>query len=74
MGGMFMTDDVKELLQLQLSILKTHMKENGVLFGILVNKQDVNNSQICFVDKKKYVASGQVDGIKISLAELNEGL
>jgi hypothetical protein len=50
------------------------MKENGVLFGILVNKQDVNNSQICFVDKKKYVTSGQVDGIKISLAELNEGL
>jgi hypothetical protein len=69
-----MTDDVKEMLELQLSLLKKHMKENGLIFGIGVNKTDVNNSKLYFLDKEALLNRGVKEGISIKLTDLNEGL
>lgn len=65
-----MSDDTKQLLQFQLSVLKETMKENGVIFGFLIDKSDVNNSKLCFIDKKEQLISG----FCVSLTELNREL
>ena len=62
-----MTDDAKQLIQLQLYMLKQTMKENGVIFGFMVDKSDVDNSKLCFIDKKEQLISG----FCVSLTELN---
>lgn len=69
-----MTEETKQFIQLHLEMLKTAMKTDGVIFGILADKKDMNNSKLCFIDKKEYLASGKVSGITASLTELNSGL
>ena len=68
-----MTANQKETVQLHLSILKEAMKQEGLIFGIAVDKKDVNNSRLCFIDKEQYF-KGKHDGISISLMDLNRGL
>lgn len=69
-----MTDKTKELLQIQLSMLKQTMKENGVMFAFAINKAYVDNSKLCFMGKEQYLANGKNDGFSASLTELNNGL
>lgn len=69
-----MTDETKELLQIQLSMLKQTMKDKGVIFAFAVDKTDVNNSSLYFMDKEQYLANGKKDGFGVSLTELNKGL
>ena len=68
-----MTVEQKQLIQMQVSVLKQTMKKEGVVFGIVVNKEDVDKSAICFLDKKA-LANGDKVGLVIGLEELNGGL
>lgn len=68
-----MTDDTKQYIQLHLSMLKEAMKQEGLIFGIAVDKNDVNNSRLCFIDKEQYF-KGKHDGISVSLTDLNRDL
>lgn len=69
-----MTDDTKNLLQFQLSILQQTMQEAGVILGLAVDKSDVNNSKILFMDKKLYINTHKMDGFSISLTDFNRNL
>lgn len=68
-----MTKDTKQYIQLHLDFLKTAMKHEGLIFGIMVDKKNANNSRLCFIDKEQYF-KGKKDGITISLEELNRDL
>lgn len=68
-----MTEDTKQYIQLHLTMLKEAMKQENLIFGIAVDKKDVNNSRLCFIDKEQYF-KGKKDGITISLEELNRDL
>lgn len=69
-----MTEETKQLIQLQLSVLKQTMKENGVMFAFAVDKEDVDGSHLMFLDRKEYFANGKKDGFSVSLTELNREL
>lgn len=69
-----MTDETKQLLQIQLSMLKQTMKDNGVIFAFAIDKTDIDKSSLCFMDKEQYLANGENDGFSVSLTELNKGL
>lgn len=69
-----MTADTKQYIQLHLSILKETMRQEGVIFGIAVDKNEPNNSRLCFIDKEQYLTRSKHDGIMVSLQDLNNGL
>ena len=69
-----MTDETKELLKFQLSMLKQTMKDNGIMFAFAIDKADVDNSSLYFMDKEQYFSGGQKDGFSVRLTELNKGL
>lgn len=69
-----MTDETKQLLQIQLSILKQTMKDNGVILGLAVDEKDVDKSKICFVDKDLYLSELRTSGISVSLTDFNKDL
>ena len=69
-----MTEETKQLIGLQLSVLKQTMKEDGVIFGFAVDKSDVNKSRLCFMDKEQYLKNGKNNGFSVSLTELNRDL
>lgn len=68
-----MTADQKETVQLHLSMLKEATKKEGLIFGVAVDKNEPDNSLLCFIHKEQYF-KGKHDGISVSLAELNNGL
>ena len=69
-----MTDETKGLLEIQLSMLKQTMKDNGVILALAVDNKDVNNSKICFIDKEQYLSERKTSGISVSLTDFNEDL
>lgn len=69
-----MTDEIKQLLQIQLSMLKQTMKDNGVILALAVDHSDVNSSKICFVDKEQYFSERKTSGISVSLTDFNKNL
>lgn len=69
-----MTDDTKQSLEIVLSLLKQEMKENGVILGLAVDKKDIDNSKVVFLDKEKYLSAKRMDGISFSLKDFNEDL
>lgn len=48
-----MTDDTKELIQFQLSMLRQTMKNEGVIFALAVDKQDFDKSRLFFMDNQQ---------------------
>lgn len=66
-----MKQDVKEEVEVVLSLLKTTMSRNNLVFGIMVDKTDPNKSQIVFLDKDS-LRQGRQDGITVSLDEMNK--
>lgn len=50
-----MTDDTKQYIQLHLLILKEALKKEELIFGIAVDKKNLDNSRLCFIDKKKFL-------------------
>ena len=69
-----MSEETKEYIKLHVEILKESMKKEGLLFAILVDKKDFDNSSICIVDKESLISKGKTEGIKFRLDELNKGL
>ena len=69
-----MTDETRDLLQIQLSVLKETMKQAEVILGLAVDKSDVNNSKIVFMDKDKYIATHKMGGFSVSLTDFNKDL
>ena len=69
-----MTDEARDLLHIQLEVLKTTMAQAGVILGLAVDKSDVNNSKIVFMDKDKYIATHKMDGFSVSLTDFNKEL
>ena len=69
-----MTDETRDLLHIQLSVLKETMAQAGVILGLAVDKSDVNNSKIVFMDKDKYIATHKMDGFSVSLTDFNKKL
>ena len=69
-----MTEETRELLHIQLEVLKTTMAQAGVILGLAVDKSDVNNSKIVFMDKEKYIATHKMDGFSVSLTDFNKDL
>lgn len=69
-----MTDETKNQLRIQLSMLKQTMKDNGVILALAVDHSDVNSSKICFIDKEQYLSERKTSGISVSLADFNKEL
>ena len=69
-----MTDETRDLLHIQLEVLKTTMAQERVILGLAVDKSDVNNSKIAFMDKDKYIATHKMDGFSVSLTDFNKDL
>ena len=69
-----MTDETKQQIQLQLTVLKQTMKDRGVILAIGANKSNLDKSIICFIDKDKYLTEGKLNGISVSLADFNDEL
>ena len=69
-----MTDETRDLLHIQLEVLKTTMKQAGVILGLAVDKSDVNNSKIVFMDKDNYIETHKMDGFSVSLTDFNKDL
>lgn len=69
--GVNMKQDVKEEVEVVLSLLKTTMSRNNLVFVIMVDKKDGNKSQIAFLDKDSLM-QGRQDGILVSLDEMNK--
>ena len=69
-----MTDETRELLNIQLSVLKETMKHAGVILGLAIDKSDMENSKIVFMDKDKYIATHKMDGFSVSLTDFNKEL
>lgn len=66
-----MNQDAKEEIEIVLSLLKTAMCRNNLVFAIAVDKKDFNKSQIAFISKDSLM-KGKQDGIMISLDEMNK--
>lgn len=68
-----MTDEQKQYILLHLDLLKKALKDEGLCFVLIFDNGDFNESHLEIVDSEKLKA-GKVDGMKISLEKLNEGL
>lgn len=68
-----MDKETQEIISGYLEIMKSTMKENGLIFGSVVNKIDPDDSRLAFVRKDTYM-NEKPDVIQISLTELNKGL
>lgn len=69
-----MTDETKQLLQIQLSMLKQTMKDNVVILALKIDKEDEDNSKVLFIDKELYLTEGRISGISVSLTDFNKDL
>ena len=68
-----MDKETQEIISGCLEILKSTMLESGLIFGIVINKVDPDDSRLAFVKKDTY-QNEKPDGIQISLPELNKGV
>ena len=68
-----MDKETQEIISGCLEILKSTMRESGLIFGIVINKVNPDDSRLAFVKKDTY-QNEKPDGIQISLPELNKGL
>lgn len=68
-----MTDEQKQYILLHLDILKKALKDEGLCFAFLIDKTDFDKSSLAVADVQS-IKAGKVDGMKISLEKLNDGL
>ena len=65
-----MTEETKEYLSLIMGLLQSALKETNTYIGIAMNKENVNKSEIVFLDREEY-AKGKKDGVTVKLERLN---
>lgn len=68
-----MTDEQKQYISLHLDFLKKALKDEGLCFALLIDKTDFDKSRLAIADVQN-IRNGKVDGMKISLEKLNDGL
>lgn len=68
-----MTEGQKQYISLHLDILKKVLKDEGLCFAFMIDKTDFDKSYLAIADVQS-IMSGKVDGMKISLEKLNDGL
>lgn len=68
-----MTGEQKQYISLHLDILKKVLKDEGLCFAFLVDKTDFGKSILAIAGVES-IRNGKVDGMKISLEKLNDGL
>lgn len=59
---------------MHLSVLKNVMIDEKLIFGIVVDRKDVNESKLAIIDREKYLKTGIADGFFVGLSDLNKGL
>lgn len=64
----------KDCVSIYLTLLKEAMKEEGLIFGIAVDKKDPDASKLVFLDREAYLSKQKTDGITVDLRKLNKGL
>lgn len=69
-----MTDEVKQSINICIDILKKLMKEEGLCFAFNIDESDFNRSNLAILYAEKYKATGELDGVQVSLSELNKDL
>lgn len=69
-----MTDEQKQYISMHLSILKKAMQDEKLIFGIGIDKHDGNNSTLAIIDRDEYMRTGHMEGVFVSITELNNGL
>ena len=69
-----MKEETKQYIAMHLSVLKNVMSDEKLIFGIVVDKKDVNESKLAIIDREKYLKTGIADGFFVSLSDLNKGL
>lgn len=70
-----MLEEQKKMIELQISILKEIMRQEGLMFGFLIDKKDESKSSLAIIPKKNIKKDlNKSSGIAISLTELNRGL
>ena len=68
-----MTGEQKQYISLHLDILKKALKDEGLCFAFFIDKKDFDKSYLAIADVQS-IKARKVDGMKISLEKLNEGL
>lgn len=68
-----MSEEQKQYISLHIDLLKKALKDEGLCFAFLINKTDFDKSYLAIADVQS-IRNGKVDGIKISLEKMNEGL
>lgn len=68
-----MTDEQKQYISLHLDLLKKALKDVGLCFAFLIDKTDFDKLSLAIADVQS-IRNRKVDGMKISLEKLNEGL
>ena len=68
-----MTDEQKQYISLHLNLLKKALKDEGLCFAFLIDRKDFDKSYLAIADVES-IRNGKVDGMKISLENLNDGL
>lgn len=69
-----MKEETKQYIVMHLSVLKNIMSDEKLIFGIVVDRKDVNESKLAIIDREKYLKTGIADGFFVSLSDLNKGL
>ena len=67
-------EETKQYIAMHLSVLKNVMSDEKLIFGIVVDRKDVNESKLAIIDREKYLKTGIADGFFVSLSDLNKGL
>ena len=68
-----MDNQKQQRIDFALNFLKNIMREENLIFGIMVNKKDINNSKIVFIEKES-IGKGKCNACSVTLTELNDGL
>lgn len=68
-----MTEEKKQSFNMGITLLKTVMKEEGLIFGIVVDHKNPEESKLAALSKED-LRAGKKDGITVSLDELNKDL
>lgn len=67
-------EETKQYIAMHLSVLKNVMSDEKLIFGIVVDRKDVNESKLAIIDREKYLKTGIADGFFVRLSDLNKGL
>lgn len=69
-----MREDLKQMVNIHFDLLKQTMKEAGLCFAFGIDKKNFDNSSLVILNIEEYRNTGNLEGIQISLEELNKDL